>query len=73
MDQDVEEVELEEKELELHANPIPVVLQPQDVFNKYEIYDSPSWHYVYKVNCLLFCLGLSVGYFLGMFLPPIES
>lgn len=62
-------VEEEEKEIELHDNPIPVVLQPQNVYNKYAIYDSPSWHYVYKVNCSLFFFGVSVGYFLGMLFP----
>ena len=60
---------VEEKEIELHENPIPVVLQPQNVYNKYAIYDSPSWHYVYKVNFFLFCFGLSVGYLLGMYVP----
>ena len=71
MDRDVEE-DVEEKEIELHENPIPVVLQPMKVINNYSINDSPSWHYVYKVNCFLFSLGLAVGYFLGTFLPPLE-
>ena len=71
MDRDVEE-DVEEKEIELHENPIPVVLQPTKVINNYAIYDSPSWLYVYKVNCFLFSLGLAVGYFLGTFLPPLE-
>lgn len=68
MERSVEE-DVEEKDIELHENPIPVVLQPQNVYNKYAIYDSPSWPYVYKVNCLFFAFGLSVGYFLGMVLP----
>ena len=67
MDRSVEE----EKEIELHENPIPVY--PVKVYNKYEIYDSPQWHYVYKVNCLLFLFGLSVGYLLGMYLPRINT
>jgi len=68
MDRDVEE-DVEEKEVELHENPIPIVLQPYNVSNKYEIYDSPQWHYVYKVNCFLFAFGLSAGYLLGVYLP----
>ena len=71
MERSVEE-DVEEKEVELHENPIPIVLQPYNITNKYEICDSPSWHYVYKVNCFLFALGVSVGYFLGM-IAPFES
>ena len=67
MDRSVEE----EKEIELHENPIPVY--PVKVYNKYEIYDSPQWHYVYKVNCLLFLFGLSVGYLLGVYVPRINT
>ena len=67
MDRSVEE----EKEIELHENPIPVY--PVKVYNKYEIYDSPQWHYVYKVNCLLFLVWLSVGYLLGVYVPRINT
>ena len=67
MDRSVEE----EKEIELHENPIPVY--PVKVYNKYEIHDSPQWHYVYKVNCLLFFFGLSVGYLLGVYVPRINT
>lgn len=57
----------EEKEIEFHDNPIPVY--PVKVYNKYVVYDSPSWPYIYKVNCVLFCFGLTVGYLLGVYLP----
>ena len=69
MDRLVEEDE--EKSVDFHDNPIPVY--PVKVYNKYEIYDSPQWHYVYKVNCLLFFFGLSVGYLLGVYVPRIKT
>lgn len=74
MERSVEE-EDEEKSVDFHENPIPVVLQPTKVYNKYVMHDysNPNWHYIYKVNCFLFFFGLSVGYLLGMYLPPINT
>ena len=69
MDRSVEDDE-EKKDIELQENPVPMMLQPTRVYNKYQIYDSPSWHYVHKVNCFLFCFGLVLGYLLGSLFPP---
>ena len=71
MDCRVEEEEDEEKSVDFHENPISVY--PVKVYNKYVMHDysNPNWHYIYKVNCFLFFFGLSVGYLLGVYLPPI--
>ena len=47
------------EEIELHENPIPVVLQPTKIYNNYEIRN------VYKVNFFLFLLGLFFGFLIS--------
>ena len=66
MDRSVEE-EDEEKSVDVRD------VYPVKVYNKYAIYDSPSWHYIYKVNCFLFSFGVTVGVLLGVYLPPIKT
>ena len=59
------------EEEKMHENPIPVVFEPTKVYNRYEIYNSPQWNYVYKVHFFLFFLGFMFGLFLGVYIIKV--